>query len=211
VHTIPYSSTLLHASHLILATSSSRVFLRNPGINVSPPLSPTPSLSTSQSSPPSSPSIASLSLTERSPLTDRLAHPTHTGSSKLPPPPPTQLSPHYVVSTVDILSALAKAYSNQLSPPSGVTWPNAMTLGPDKPVTDPKIVAPGIDEFGGDASPLGTSAGAGGAGGYMQGWELDPTGLSKRRRASSSAGGTTVLGDERGFESWRWAGRVGRG
>jgi hypothetical protein len=51
-------------------------------------------------------------------------------------------------------------------------------------------------------------------GGGFQGWELDPEGLSKRRRASSagmaSAPSPNASQGEAPFESWRWAGRVGR-
>lgn len=121
VHTIPFSSTLLHAAHLILATSSSRVFI--PSV-ASPPLSPVPSLSTSQSSPQSSPSLSSLS------LSDIRAVPM----IGLPMPPPILYSPHYVVSTVDIFSCLAKAYQDKLTPPSlpqgPIALPNRLPLAP---------------------------------------------------------------------------------
>lgn len=110
VHTITAHSSILHASHLILATSSSRVFLRTP-YGLSPPLSPTPSLSTSLASPPSSPSVSSLSLS----ISDlNLASARTTHQPGLPPPPSTQLSPHYVVSITDILASLARAYQHEL-------------------------------------------------------------------------------------------------
>ncbi|ORY23044.1 hypothetical protein BCR39DRAFT_365497 [Naematelia encephala] len=167
VQTITQHTTLLHASLLILATSSSRVFLR-PSFSISPPLSPVPSLSTSTTSPPASPSISSLSLSDTylSPATPR------TG---LPAPPPVQLSPHYVVSIVDILSCLARAWHDRLTPPparreSGV-----------------------VDSVAEDA---GTGGGE---------WDLDPAGMGKRRRASSLAGsdGSATAGVG-AFESWRW-------
>lgn len=109
VHTITAHSSLLHASHLILATSSSRVFLRTP-YGLSPPLSPTPSLSTSQTSPPPSPSVSSLSLS----MSDLNLAAGRTHRPGLPPPPATQLSPHYVVSITDILASLARAYQHEL-------------------------------------------------------------------------------------------------
>lgn len=112
VHTITAQSSILHASHLILATSSSRVFLRTP-YGLSPPLSPTPSLSTSQTSPPSSPSLSSLSLS-MSDLNLASSRMTSTTTPGLPPPPATQLSPHYVVSISDILASLARAYAHEL-------------------------------------------------------------------------------------------------
>ncbi|KAL1409685.1 hypothetical protein Q8F55_003681 [Vanrija albida] len=94
VHTITPSTTLLHASRLILATSSSRVFMRtNPG--ESPPLSPVSS--PGQISPPPSPSASSKSI-------------------GLPAPPPTQLSPQYVISSLDILSCLARSCPGRLTP-----------------------------------------------------------------------------------------------
>ena len=38
--------------------------------------------------------------------------------STLPTPPPTQLSPYYVISVLDILACLAKAYHGKLTGPS---------------------------------------------------------------------------------------------
>ncbi|TXT06072.1 hypothetical protein VHUM_03545 [Vanrija humicola] len=94
VHTITPSTSLLHVSRLILATSSSRVFMRtNPG--ESPPLSPVSS--PGQASPPPSPSASSKSI-------------------GLPAPPPTQLSAQYVISSLDILSCLARSCPGRLTP-----------------------------------------------------------------------------------------------
>ncbi|KAK4686626.1 hypothetical protein P7C73_g3496, partial [Tremellales sp. Uapishka_1] len=157
VHTISHTTTLIHACHLLLATSSSRIFLRQ---SSTPPLSPTPSLSLSSSSPPMSPSISLLSLNL-----------TNQQRSGLPAPPPTQLSSHFVISLIDILSALARTYRAKLSHlPVGAYSHEASTAS--------------------------------------SGWDLDPGAMGKRRRASSSAGSGGPLG---GLESWRWAGRVGRG
>lgn len=205
VHTIPYNSTILHAAHLILATSSSRVFLRPPSTettpaasNLSPPLSPSPSLSTSQSSPPSSPSLSLLSLTD--------ARPSPSGGlTTLPAPPPTQLSTHYVVSTLDILSCLARAYHDKLTPPAGVR----------------RIDASAVDEATGDGTGdrkkrerdrLRGSIMIP-AGGDLGGWGLDPVALRRRRQSSFvspvvAPGEEGAEGKEGGFERWRWASRV---
>jgi len=152
VHTVTFSTILLHACHLILATASSRVFMRTP-LGVSPPLSPTPSLTMSAFSPPSSPSLSSLSLSDTKPISHHISPPG------LPLPPPIQLSPHYVISILDILACLAKAYHTKLAPPS-------------PQVDDSVIIFPSSDE-----SPLLTT----------QTWDLDPAGMGKRRRASAAA------------------------
>lgn len=196
VHTITPRSSLLHASHLILATSSSRIFLRTPyasaGANFnagfSPPLSPTPSLSTSQTSPPSSPSVSSLSLSDlnigSSINSVRVPAGTSTG---LPPAPSTQLSPHYVVSITDILASLARAYKAHLPVPSKHPTASATTA----------------------------SSGAG--------WEfaLDPETMSRKRRQSIQASALSAAseslnaavaavtvtegGQTLGLDSWKWA------
>lgn len=93
VHTITPSMTLLHAANLILATSSSRVFMRTPPA-ASPPLSP-------------------VSAADQSPIP---SPPTDAGSLGLPAPPSTQLSPQYVISIVDILSCLARYSQAKLGP-----------------------------------------------------------------------------------------------
>ena len=111
VNTVTSSTTLLRASHLLLATSVSRVFCRSSEVDVSPPTSPVPSLSMSVASPPSSPSVSSLSLTEL-----RTALPL-ASISGLPPPPQTQLSTYQVISVLDILSSLAKVHHSGLLPP----------------------------------------------------------------------------------------------
>nr|XP_019042260.1 hypothetical protein I302_08861 [Kwoniella bestiolae CBS 10118]OCF21190.1 hypothetical protein I302_08861 [Kwoniella bestiolae CBS 10118] len=73
VHTLPPSTTLVYACHLILATSSSRVFVRN-DFGPSPVVSPS---------------------TEPSSL----------------PVPPAQLSPHCVLSIVDVFKCLTAVYT----------------------------------------------------------------------------------------------------
>ncbi|EIW69478.1 hypothetical protein TREMEDRAFT_62339 [Tremella mesenterica DSM 1558] len=153
VHTISFSATLLHTSHLILATASSRVFIPNV---TTPPLSPSPTFSATFSSPISSPSLSTLSLSDS----------RFVPFPGLPIPPPTQLSAHYVVSTVDILSCLARAYNTQFAP--------ADLLDMNKQVNHV-----------GD-----------------QTWNLDPTSVARRRRASSSTSSSPAEG---AFESWRWA------
>lgn len=89
VHTVTSESTLLHASHLILATFSSRVFVRT--VSASPPVSPLY---------PPSPSSSFSDLREV----------LYEGLPGLPPPPTTQLSSNQVVSISDILASLAKSY-----------------------------------------------------------------------------------------------------
>ncbi|WVQ70046.1 uncharacterized protein L199_008270 [Kwoniella botswanensis] len=73
VHTLPPTTTLIYACHLILATSSSRVFVRTDS-TPSPLLSPT-----------TEPSIL--------------------------PIPPAQLSPHCVLSIVDVFRCLVAVYT----------------------------------------------------------------------------------------------------
>lgn len=214
VHTVPYDSTILHAAHLILATASSRVFLRPPpntaGVGASPPLSPTPSLTTSQSSAPSSPSLSSLSLSDA-----RIPSAQLPGT--LPSPPATQLSAHYVVSTLDILSCLARAYHDRLTPPAGV---QRVQLS-DSPGTRRR------DRLRGSILIPSDDTG---------GWELDPERLSRRRRQSSFAASSAAQAQAqvqgavgmgagmgvglvespaaeepgKGFGTWRWASRVDR-
>lgn len=145
VHTITFTATLLHACNLILATSSSRIFLRTP-VGMSPPLSPTPSLTMSAFSPPPSPSISTLSLVEH-----------RRASRGLPPPPPTQFAPHYVISILDILACLAKAHHSKLVPPSPLPDLGVIVLSSESPI------AP------------------------TQTWDLDPGGMGKKRRVSSAA------------------------
>jgi len=150
VNMVTQSTTLLHAGHLILATSTSRVFLRSTNdVATSPPVSPVPSLSMSASSPPVSPSIASLSLND---------YPTNSQNRNLPRPPPVQLSPHYVISILDILSCLAKSVSNKLAP---LNQP-----------TDGLMILPNGSEADSQRNHV---------------WDLDPAGMGKRRRASSFA------------------------
>ncbi|WWC90005.1 uncharacterized protein L201_004935 [Kwoniella dendrophila CBS 6074] len=74
IHTLPPSTTLLYACHLILATSSSRVFVRND-------LTPSPLVS---------PAFEAISS---------------------PPLAPAQLSPHCVLSIVDVFKCLVKVYT----------------------------------------------------------------------------------------------------
>ena len=107
VHTVSLGTSLLYASKLILATSSSRIFVRRDNPLSTPPLSPVPSLSTSQSSPLSSPSLTSLSLND-------------TSLPGLPPAPSPQLSPHFVLSVVDILGSLAAAHHLGADPARGL-------------------------------------------------------------------------------------------
>nr|XP_031862783.1 uncharacterized protein CI109_001795 [Kwoniella shandongensis]KAA5529855.1 hypothetical protein CI109_001795 [Kwoniella shandongensis] len=91
VHTVPPSTTLLHACHLILATSSSRVFIRSPAA-ISPPISPSTSASST--------SISELYLGSQ--------------TSGLPAPVQTQLSPHGVLSIVDVFACLVRLYAPKL-------------------------------------------------------------------------------------------------
>lgn len=198
VHTITPHSSILHASHLILATSSSRVFLRTP-YGMSPPLSPTtPSLSTSLTSPPSSPSVSSLhsSISDLNIGQGLGAHSstgvkppwsaqTQSSISGLPPLPTIQFSPHYVVSITDILASLARAYSHELPKSSTVTAViNAGSKG----------VGPGRCEIG-EAE--------------AESWSLDPETMVKKRRDSINSkavsGGQTIHFEKAPLESWKWA------
>jgi glycine/D-amino acid oxidase-like deaminating enzyme len=92
VHTITPGTTLLHAANMLLATSSSRVFLRTPPAS-SPPLSPVTSFE--RLTPPTSPELV-------------------TSFPGLPDPPRTHISSQYVISILDILSCLARAYQSKL-------------------------------------------------------------------------------------------------
>ncbi|WVQ98756.1 hypothetical protein IAU59_005887 [Kwoniella sp. CBS 9459] len=82
VHTLSPSSTLLYACHVILATSSSRVFIRNSSA-ISPVLSAN--------------SAAAVAAPAR-------------GLDGLPQPPMTQLSPHSVLSIADVFKTLERLY-----------------------------------------------------------------------------------------------------
>jgi hypothetical protein len=161
VHTITCHSTILHASHLILATSSSRVFLRTPTIGQSPSISPTiPS--------PPSPSISISSLS--------LSDPCGTGKDKsgsgLPTPPQTVYSPHYVVSITDILGALGRAYLVGTETNTNVN-PNSTEKWGVKPETEIK----GQNQSQGQTvernEVLGSRhpAGDGGGGGGLGSWK----------------------------------------
>lgn len=109
VHTVTPSMTLLHVTNLILATSSSRVFMRTPPA-ASPPLSPVSSL-------------------EHIPVPSPPAEPA--GSLGLPAPPSTQLSPQYVISIVDILSCLARYNQAKLGPLDLSDVSDSWELSPD--------------------------------------------------------------------------------
>ena len=118
IHTISPDTSLLRASHLILATASSRVFVRTSGATSpasTPPLSPGNSVAISSS-------------------------------------PPTHFAANQVLSILDILSSLAKAY--HLGPPP-------------------------------ESSPSQ--------------WDMDPAGLSRRRRLSN-----LEAVDRVSLNSWRW-------
>jgi hypothetical protein len=104
VHMITPHTSILRASHLILAVSSSRVFL--PTQNSTYGMSPSPSLSYTTST--LSPSISALSLADPAPSSQH-AGGTGTGTG-LPDPPATRLSPHSVISISDILASVVRAY-----------------------------------------------------------------------------------------------------
>lgn len=198
VHTITPHSSILYASHLILATSSSRIFLRTP-YGMSPPLSPTtPSLSTSLTSPPSSPSVTSLcssisDLNLGQGVSSVIGIGVNPGGpssaqtqsvSGLPPLPPIQFSPHFVVSITDILASLARAYSHELPLPKST-------------ITGSK---------GGDSCNLGGEEG--------ESWSLDPETMVRKRRDSINSntnagagggGGQTIQFEKAPLESWKWA------
>lgn len=230
VHTIAYTSTLAHAAGLILATACCRIFFRLPtGHALSPPASPAPSLTASQSSPPASPLISSLSLYDKPffpaplPPSTTMAAGAIVSGSGLPPPPPTQLSPHYVVSTLDILAALARRYHAHLTPPPGLRH-----LDNVKVVHLAGDESPGLGS-GFNPGPTGTAGqnrlrgsimlpGPSGRAmaGPESGWMFDPAALSKKRASmalgagqSAAAAGSADAQDSGGFDSWRWAGRIG--
>lgn len=174
---------------------------------MSPPLSPTPSLSTSLASPPSSPSVSSihssisdlnigLSLSSSNSSASRPSAP-QAQISGLPPLPATQLSPHYVVSITDILASLARAYAHEL------------------PKSDVDTVR-GHGAIGATLNMKGE--------GEERGWSLDPETMVRKRRDSMNA---TIVGTGTGpgkvgglvgeqgeagrgpLESWKWA--IGEG
>ena len=91
VHTITPDASLLHTCHLILATSSSRVFVRQPSVPSSPPISPLEA---------PSPTMSMSDLREA--LNESLPG--------LPAPPSTQLSTNQIISISDVLASLAKRY-----------------------------------------------------------------------------------------------------
>ncbi|KAL7424002.1 hypothetical protein Q5752_001587 [Cryptotrichosporon argae] len=185
VHTVTHAQTLLHVAHLLFATSSSRVLLRlNPG--VSPPLSPVPSLSLSATSPASSPSISSLSLQDEPPSPQARV-------AALPRPPATLLSPHSVISVLDVLACLARAYRSSLGPSTGPVQPAA-----GRP--EGLQIDTGLGDVFTDQPAFGLSAGSLSTSPATQEWDLDPESMAKRRRASSGAGSRVA-----GFENWRWA------
>jgi hypothetical protein len=110
VHTITPQTSILRASHLILAVSSSRVFLpTTPQGQGVVGLSPSPSLSFSTSISTLSPSISALSLSDP-PSLGQSTSPVPVHGSGLPEPPATKLSPHSVVSITDILGSVVRAY-----------------------------------------------------------------------------------------------------
>lgn len=90
VHTITSDTSILHASHLILATASSRIFVRT--VASSPPISPLYPPSPSRS------------------FTD-LREVLYEGMPGLPPPPPSQLSSNQVVAITDILGFLVRSHA----------------------------------------------------------------------------------------------------
>lgn len=129
----PHTS-LLRASHLILAVSSSRVFL--PHANQSFGMSPSPSLCHNAST--LSPSISALSLL---PDPAPSAHGQDQGSTGgLPEPPSTKLSPHSVISITDILGSMVRAYLPNEGPVDHrhqSTWVTSLESAKMKPVSSP--------------------------------------------------------------------------
>lgn len=110
VHTITQQTSILRASHLILAVSSSRVFIpTTPQGQGIVGMSPSPSLSFSASISTLSPSIPALSLSDPPPQ-GQSTSPVPVHGSGLPEPPATKLSPHSVVSITDILGSVVRAY-----------------------------------------------------------------------------------------------------
>lgn len=214
VHTIPYTTTLAHAAGLILATTCCRIFLRPPtGQALSPPASPAPSLTASQSSPPASPLISSLSLYDKPyfPVapTGSLSH---RASSGLPPPPPAQLSPHYVVSTLDILAALAKRYHAYLTPPPGLRHLDNVKIV-DAASDDSSSEYAGLpahNKLRGSIMLPGPSGRA--MAGAESGWTFDPAALSRKRASMALGSGQTAASEtgqvRGGFDGWRWAGKI---
>jgi len=128
----PHTS-ILRASHLILAVSSSRVFL--PTQNNTFGMSPSPSLSYTTST--LSPSISALSLSDPAPSQQAVGTGSGTGTG-LPDPPATRLSPHSVISISDILASVVKAYLPDESAQTAQNQANWLGLGgtpPPEPVT----------------------------------------------------------------------------